>query len=133
MVRFGLIPEFVGRLPVITTIEELDEAALVRILTEPKNALVKQFSSLLEMEGAKLSFTPEAITAIASKAVQRKSGARGLRAIVENALLDAMYILPSLKDVEEVIVDEAVITEHLQPLLLMKDQRKERLSVEMAS
>ena len=129
LVRFGLIPEFVGRLPVITTIEELDEPALVKILTEPKNALTKQFQSLLEMEGASLSFSPEAITAIAKKAVLRKSGARGLRAIVETALLDAMYVLPSLSDIQEVLVDEPVITNNLQPQVKFKDGRQERLTV----
>ena len=97
LIKFGLIPELVGRLPVITPLEELDEKALINILTEPKNAIIKQYQALFKMEGVELRFTKDALTAIAQKAISRKTGARGLRSIVENMLLDTMYDLPSLK------------------------------------
>jgi ATP-dependent Clp protease ATP-binding subunit ClpX len=129
LVKFGLIPEFVGRLPVITTIEELDEPALVAILTEPKNALTKQFAHLFQMEGVQLTFDPEAIQAIAQKAVLRKSGARGLRAIVEQALLDAMFQLPSMTDVKTVRVDAAVITEGAAPWVTHQAGSESRLKL----
>lgn len=115
LIKFGLIPELIGRLPVIASLAELDEAALVQILTEPKNALVKQYQYLFEMEGVKLSFEPEALVAIAKQAMKRKTGARGLRSIIENALLDTMYELPSMQDVHEVIVTDKVITEGKAP------------------
>ncbi len=115
LVRYGLIPELVGRLPVVATLDELDEAALVRILTEPKNALTKQFAKLFEMEGVQLEFRPDALVAIARKAMQRKTGARGLRTILEHTLLETMYDLPSLKGLKKVVVDEAVIEGHAQP------------------
>ncbi|MCL1624140.1 ATP-dependent protease ATP-binding subunit ClpX [Moraxella sp. Tifton1] len=115
LVKFGIIPEFIGRLPVIATLDELDEAALVRILTEPKNALTKQYQYLFEMEGAKLSFDEEALTAIAKKAMKRKTGARGLRSIIESALLDTMYELPSMNDVKEVEVTKSVIEDGETP------------------
>ena len=115
LIKFGLIPELIGRLPVIATLEELDEDALVQILTEPKNALVKQYEYLFEMEGAKISFTQEALDAIAKKAMERKTGARGLRSIVENALLETMYELPSMKGVTTVEVDETVINDGASP------------------
>jgi ATP-dependent Clp protease ATP-binding subunit ClpX len=118
LVRYGLIPEFVGRLPVIATLEELDEVALVRILTEPKNALVKQFKRLFEMEGVELEFRPEALTAIARKALERKTGARGLRTILERVLLETMFELPSMTNVSKVVVDEAVIHGHAEPYLI---------------
>lgn len=115
LIKFGLIPELIGRLPVIATLEELDEAALIQILTEPKNALVKQYQYLFDMEDAELQFTPEALTAIAKKAVERKTGARGLRSIVENALLETMYELPSMQDAKVVKVTDAVINNGQAP------------------
>lgn len=115
LIKFGLIPELIGRLPVIATLEELDETALVQILTQPKNALVKQYEYLFDMEGAKISFTEEALDAIAKKAMERRTGARGLRSIVENALLETMYELPSMTDVKTVVVDETVINEGATP------------------
>ncbi|WFF38751.1 ATP-dependent protease ATP-binding subunit ClpX [Moraxella nasibovis] len=115
LVKFGIIPEFIGRLPVIATLDELDEAALVQILTEPKNALTKQYQYLFEMEGAKLTFEQDALTAIAKQAMKRKTGARGLRSIIENALLDTMYELPSREDVKEVTVTREVIEEGESP------------------
>ncbi len=113
--KYGLIPEFIGRLPVITTLEELDEEALVNILTEPKNAITKQFSYLFEMEGVTLEFTPEALKAIAKKALDRKTGARGLRSIIEHLLLDTMFEIPSLDNVEKVIIHENCVTEKVKP------------------
>jgi ATP-dependent Clp protease ATP-binding subunit ClpX len=118
LVRFGLIPEFVGRLPVVATLDELDSDALVRILVEPKNAVTKQFKRLFEMEGVELEFRPEALTAIARKALNRKTGARGLRTILEQVLLDTMYELPSLEHVSKVVVDDAVIDGQAEPYLI---------------
>ncbi|MFO7705932.1 MAG: ATP-dependent Clp protease ATP-binding subunit ClpX [Halopseudomonas sp.] len=118
LVRFGLIPEFVGRLPVIATLDELDEAALIQILTEPKNALTKQYSRLFEMEGVELEFRTDALTAIASRALERKTGARGLRSILENVLLETMYEIPSAEHVSKVVIDENVISGDAQPLLI---------------
>jgi len=118
LIKFGLIPEFVGRLPVVATLEELDEAALVKILTEPKNAISKQFKRLFEMEGVELEFRPDALAAIAHRALKRKTGARGLRTIVESVLLDTMYDLPSLENVSKVVVDEAVIEHRSEPYLI---------------
>ena len=115
LIKFGLIPELIGRLPVLAALQELDEEALVQILTEPKNALVKQYKYLFEMEGAKIEFTKEALDAIAKKAMERKTGARGLRSIVENALLETMYELPSMKNAKTVLVDEQVINEGKTP------------------
>ena len=109
LLKFGLIPEFIGRLPVIATLEDLDEAALIKILTEPKNALSKQYARLFEMEGVKLSFELDALAAIAKRAIERKTGARGLRSIMESILLDTMFDLPGLENVEEVIVDKDVV------------------------
>jgi ATP-dependent Clp protease ATP-binding subunit ClpX len=122
LIKYGLIPEFVGRLPVIATLEELDEKALVQILTEPKNALVKQFQKLFRMEGAELEFRDEALFALAKAALKRKTGARGLRSIIEQALLDIMFDLPGMKDVEKVVVDEKAITGEGKPLLIYSDQ-----------
>ncbi|KAA5805333.1 ATP-dependent Clp protease ATP-binding subunit ClpX [Alkalicaulis satelles] len=116
--RFGLIPEFVGRLPVIATLEDLDEDALIQILTEPKNALVKQYQRLFEMEGVGLSFTEDALGAIASRAIARKTGARGLRSIMEGILLDTMFDLPGLEGVEEVVVNAEVVTGAATPLYI---------------
>lgn len=118
LIQYGLIPEFVGRLPVVATLEELDEEALVRILTEPKNALVKQYHRLFDMEDCELEFRPDALSAIARKAMERKTGARGLRTIMEQVLLDTMYDLPSLENVSKVVVDEAVITGESDPYII---------------
>lgn len=115
LLKYGLIPEFIGRLPVIVSLEELDEAALVRILKEPKNALVKQYQALCEMENVKLTITPAALKAVAHEAVERKTGARGLRSIMENILLETMYELPTLKGVREVIVDKETIEKKQKP------------------
>ena len=109
LLKFGLIPEFIGRLPVIATLEDLDETALIKILTEPKNALSKQYARLFEMEGVKLSFEHDALAAIAKRAIERKTGARGLRSIMESILLDTMFDLPGLENVEEVVVDKDVV------------------------
>ena len=122
LIKFGLIPEFVGRLPVAATLDELSEDALIRILTEPKNALVKQYQKLFEFEGVDLKFTDEAYKAVAAEAISRKSGARGLRSILEAAMLDIMYDLPSLKGVQECVVGEEVITKGEQPMLLYSSQ-----------
>jgi ATP-dependent Clp protease ATP-binding subunit ClpX len=121
LVKYGLIPEFVGRLPVVAVLHELDETALVAILTQPKNALTKQFHALFKMEGVELEFHENALQLIAKKALERKIGARGLRAILENILLDTMYELPSLKEVERVIVDENVVRNMTSPLIVYKD------------
>ncbi|MDE1898306.1 MAG: ATP-dependent Clp protease ATP-binding subunit ClpX [Xanthomonadaceae bacterium] len=127
LVKFGLIPEFVGRLPVVATLEELDEPALVRILTEPKNAITKQFRKLFEMEGVELEFRPEALAAVAHKALKRKTGARGLRTILEHVLLDTMYELPSLEHVSKVVVDDAVINGQAEPYLIYRGNLQPRL------
>jgi len=118
LIRFGLIPEFVGRLPVVATLEELDEHALVQILTEPRNALIKQYQRLLEMEGAELEVREDALLAIARKAMDRKTGARGLRTILEQVLLDTMYDLPSLENATKVVVDEGVIKGESAPYII---------------
>ncbi|MFS8607184.1 MAG: ATP-dependent Clp protease ATP-binding subunit ClpX, partial [Gammaproteobacteria bacterium] len=118
LIKYGLIPEFVGRLPVIATLEELDEDALVQILTEPKNALTKQYQKLFEMEGVELEFREDALRAIAKKALQRKTGARGLRTILENVLLDTMYDLPSMTNATKVVVDDAVVTGETKPYII---------------
>src|SRR3954469_20628796 len=128
LVRFGLIPEFVGRLPVVATLDELDEAALVQILTEPKNAVTKQFKKLFEMEGAELEFRPEALSAVAGKALKRKTGARGLRTILEQVLLDTMFDLPSLEHVSKVVVDEAVINGQAEPYLIYRGMQSRAAS-----
>jgi ATP-dependent Clp protease ATP-binding subunit ClpX len=120
LIKYGLIPEFVGRLPVVATLEELDEKALISILTEPKNALTKQYRRLFDMEGAELEFRDEALSAVAQKAMQRKTGARGLRTILENVLLDTMYELPSMKNVSKVVVDDTVIEGHQKPYVVYK-------------
>ena len=118
LIKYGLIPEFVGRLPVVATLEELDEKALISILTEPKNALTKQYRRLFDMEGAELEFRDEALSAVAKKAMQRKTGARGLRTILENVLLETMYDLPALRNVQKVVVDEQVILGESKPYVL---------------
>jgi len=124
LTKYGLIPEFVGRLPVIATLEELDEEALVRILTEPKNSLSKQYSKLIEMEGAALEIREDALAAIARKSMSRKTGARGLRSIMEGILLDTMYELPSMEDVQKVVVDENVVEGESEPLLIYENKDK---------
>ncbi|OUS10292.1 ATP-dependent protease ATP-binding subunit ClpX [Gammaproteobacteria bacterium 54_18_T64] len=118
LIRFGLIPEFVGRLPVVATLEELDKDALINILVEPKNSLVKQYSALFEMEDVELDIRQDALEAIAEKALTRKTGARGLRSIIENTLLESMYDIPSRKDVHKVVVDASVISGDSEPLLV---------------
>ena len=118
LIQYGLIPEFVGRLPVVATLSELDEDALVRILSEPKNAITKQYQRLFEMENVELDFRNDALHAVAKKAMERKTGARGLRTILEQVLLDTMYELPSAEDVTKVVVDEAVINGDAQPYLI---------------
>lgn len=125
LIKFGLIPEIIGRLPVITTLEELDEAALVQILTQPKNALVKQYQKLFELEGVELEIQPQALQAAAQKALERKTGARGLRSILERALLNTMFELPSLKNVEKVVLHAAAINGEAKPKLVYKPQEKQ--------
>jgi len=125
LVKYGLIPEFVGRLPVLATLEDLDEEALVTILTKPKNALVKQYQKLFEMENTKLEFRDKALKALAQKAIGLKTGARGLRSIIENILMDTMFELPSEPDIAEVIVNEDVILKGSKPLLVHEKQVKE--------
>ncbi len=121
LVKFGLIPEFVGRLPVLATLDELDEAALIQILTEPKNALTKQYAKLFEMESVDLEFRSDALKAVARKALERKTGARGLRSILEGVLLDTMYEIPSAKEVSKVVIDESVIEGTSQPLMIYEN------------
>lgn len=122
LIKYGLIPEFVGRLPVTAVLDELDEAALVKILTEPKNSLIKQYQKLLSFEDVKLRFTDSALTAIARKAVQRKTGARGLRAILEEVMLDVMYEIPSEKGIAECLINEETVVKKERPILIYKKQ-----------
>ncbi|MEP6827125.1 MAG: ATP-dependent Clp protease ATP-binding subunit ClpX, partial [Aestuariivirga sp.] len=124
LLRFGLIPEFVGRLPVVATLEDLDEVALVQILGEPKNAIIKQYQRLFEMEGVKLTIPEESMKAIARKAIERKTGARGLRSIMESILLDTMYDLPGMDGVEEVVISKEVVAGDAKPLLIYADREK---------
>ncbi len=128
LIKYGLIPEFVGRLPVVATLDELDETALVQILTEPKNALTKQFIKLFKMEGVELEFREDALNAIAKRALARRTGARGLRSIIEHALLDTMYDLPSLKGVSKVVVDNGLVSGDGKPLLIYSDQGEQPLA-----
>ncbi len=123
LMKFGLIPEFIGRLPVLATLEDLDEVTLVKILTEPKNALIKQYQRLFEMENVTLNFTDEALMGVAKRAIQRKTGARGLRSILEAILLETMYELPTMQGVEEVVINGEVIEERAQPLLIYAEKR----------
>jgi ATP-dependent Clp protease ATP-binding subunit ClpX len=122
LLRFGLIPEFIGRLPVLATLDELSEQALIRILTEPKNAIMRQYQKLFEMQGVSLKFTDGAVKAVAREALKRKSGARGLRSILENSMLDIMFEIPSLKNVHECVVSEEVILHNDSPILLFENQ-----------
>jgi ATP-dependent Clp protease ATP-binding subunit ClpX len=126
LLRFGLIPEFVGRLPVIATLEDLDIGALVQILTEPKNALVKQYQRLFEMEGVGLTFTEDALKAIANRAIARKTGARGLRSIMEGILLETMFDLPSLEGVEEIVVNGEVVDGNAKPLSIYAERKDDK-------
>jgi len=125
LVKFGLIPEFVGRLPVVATLDELNDDALIRILKEPKNALIKQFKKLFEIEGVNLRFTDSALTAIAKEALKRKSGARGLRAILENCMLDIMFEIPSIENVKECVIGEDVVLNKEDPILLYEQTKKQ--------
>jgi ATP-dependent Clp protease ATP-binding subunit ClpX len=125
LLKFGLIPEFVGRLPVVATLEDLDESALIEILTQPKNALVKQYERLFEMEDVRLDFTEDALRAIAGRAIARKTGARGLRSILESILLDPMYDLPGLENVEEIVINREVVDGRAKPLYIYTDRRED--------
>ncbi|MCK5933693.1 MAG: ATP-dependent Clp protease ATP-binding subunit ClpX, partial [Fulvimarina manganoxydans] len=129
LLKFGLIPEFVGRLPVLATLEDLDEAALVQILVEPKNALVKQYQRLFEMESVELTFHEDALRGIARKAIERKTGARGLRSIMESMLLDTMFDLPTLEGVQEVVISEDVILGNARPLYIYAERSEEKENV----
>ncbi|MEL0177714.1 MAG: ATP-dependent Clp protease ATP-binding subunit ClpX, partial [Pelagibacteraceae bacterium] len=124
LLKFGLIPEFIGRLPIISTLEDLDEDSLVKILEEPKNSLTKQYSKLFEIEGTKLTFAKDALKAIAQKAIVRKTGARGLRSIIEEVLLETMFDLPSMENVEEVILNKEVINGKTKPLMIFSKSSK---------
>lgn len=124
LLHYGLIPEFIGRLPMIVSLTDLDEKALIQILTAPKNALVKQYQTLFQMENVRLTFTETALTAIAKQALERKTGARGLRSIMENILMDVMYDLPTMTDLKEVIIDEAVITQGEKPTFVFEETQK---------
>jgi len=133
LISYGLIPEFVGRLPVVATLEELDAEALVRILTEPKNAIIKQYSKLFEMEGCEFEMRDSALYEIAHKAMARNTGARGLRTIIEGVLLNTMYELPSLEGVKRVIVDDAVVRGEASPYLLLEGRENEPVRIEEAT
>lgn len=127
LIKYGLIPEFIGRLPVVAALHELDVESLVRVMTEPKNSLVRQFQKYFEMEKVKLKFTPEAVRAVASEALRRKSGARGLRSILEDVMLDLMYEIPSLKDLKEVVITEGVILKKEEPIqVYAKEDKREK-------
>ena len=130
LLKFGLIPEFIGRLPIISTLEDLDEDSLVKILEEPKNSLTKQYAKLFEIEGVKLNFSKDALKAIAGKAILRKTGARGLRSIIEEVLLETMFELPSIENVEEVVVNKEVILGKSKPLLIYskKSVKEEKIA-----
>ena len=119
-----MYPEFIGRLPIIATLGDLDEEALVKVLTEPKNALVKQYTTMFEMENVKLTFTEDALAAIAKKAIERKTGARGLRAIMEDNLLELMYDIPDKKNVAEIVIDEKVINDKAEPKYILREEEK---------
>ncbi|MDG4719526.1 MULTISPECIES: ATP-dependent Clp protease ATP-binding subunit ClpX [Thalassospira] len=124
LLKFGLIPEFIGRLPVLATLEDLDNEALVKILTEPKNALIKQYQRLFDMEDVKLTFQPDALKGIADKAIERKTGARGLRSIMEGILLDTMFDLPTMESVEEIVINNDVVEGKAKPLLIHSERRE---------
>src|SRR5574343_446694 len=124
LIKFGIIPELIGRMPVVATLGELTEDAMIQILTEPKNALVKQYQQLLSMDGVELEIRPAALHAIARKALARKTGARGLRSILEESLLDTMFELPAQEGVQKVVLDESTIEENAKPLLVYREQAK---------
>lgn len=124
LLKYGLIPEFIGRLPVTATLRELDEPALVQVLTEPKNALVKQYKKLFEIDGVQLTFTEGALRAVAQQAVQRKTGARGLRAILEQAMLDIMYEIPGHTGILEVVISEEVIEKKEKPFVVYQEEKE---------
>ena len=128
LIKYGLIPEFVGRLPVVATLEELDEDALVQILTEPKNAITKQYQKMFEIEGCEIEFRTDSLAAVARKAMARKTGARGLRTILENTLLEIMYDLPAMENVSKVVVDAAVIEGHAQPYVIYEGGEMQRVA-----
>ena len=128
LIKYGLIPEFVGRLPVVATLEELDENALVQILTEPKNAITKQYQKMFEIEGCEIEFRTDSLAAVAKKAMERKTGARGLRTILENTLLEIMYDLPAMDNVSKVVVDAAVIEGHAQPYVIYEGGEMQRVA-----
>lgn len=130
LIKFGLIPEFIGRLPVIATLEELDEDALIKVLTEPKNALTKQYSKLFSMENVEIEFRESALRAIAKKSLARKAGARGLRSILEHVLLDIMYDLPSIQDLSKVVIDETVINAESAPILIYENKETSKAASE---
>jgi ATP-dependent Clp protease ATP-binding subunit ClpX len=130
LIKFGLIPEFVGRLPVVATLEELDEDALVSILLEPKNALTKQYRKLFVMEGVDLEFRDDALRAVAKRAMKRKTGARGLRTILESVLLDTMYDLPSTTNAKKVVLDEAVVTGETKPYVIYESEEPPTVNLE---
>jgi ATP-dependent Clp protease ATP-binding subunit ClpX len=127
LLKFGLIPEFVGRLPVVATLDDLDEPALIQILTEPKNALIKQYQRLFELEGVKLTVAEEALRSIARRAIERKTGARGLRSIMEAILLDTMFDLPAMDGVQEVVISRDVVEGDARPLLIYADREKQSI------
>ena len=133
LIKYGLIPEFIGRLPVVATLEELDEEALIKILTEPKNAITKQYQKMFEIEGCEIEFRPDSLKAVAIKAMHRKTGARGLRTILENTLLDIMYDLPAMENVSKVVVDAAVIEGDAQPYILYEGGEMQRAASDQAS
>jgi ATP-dependent Clp protease ATP-binding subunit ClpX len=124
LLKFGMIPEFIGRLPIITALEELDESALVNILSTPKNALIKQYRKLFDLDGVNLKFTEGALKAVASEAIRRKAGARGLRSILETAMLDVMYEIPSRKSAREVVISEEVILKKSEPVILYASEKE---------
>jgi ATP-dependent Clp protease ATP-binding subunit ClpX len=124
LLQYGLIPEFIGRLPAVVTLHELDQQSLIDILTKPKNALIKQYSRLFEIENVKLTFSDAALAAVAKEAMERASGARGLRAILEGAMLDIMYELPGQTNVKEVVISEEVITNGERPILVYENQEE---------
>ena len=125
LLKFGLIPEFIGRLPVVATLGDLDEPALIKILTEPKNALVRQYQRLFEMEDVRLTFADDALGGIARRAIERKTGARGLRSIMESILLESMFDLPAMKGVEEVVISQEVVEGRAKPLRIYSDRMSE--------
>lgn len=133
LIKYGLIPEFIGRLPVVTTLEELDEDALIKILTQPKNAITKQYQKMFEIEGCEIEFRDDSLSAVAQKAMERKTGARGLRTILEQTLLDIMYDLPAMENVSKVVIDAAVIEGDAQPYILYEGGEMQRAASDMGS